>query len=64
MADKLLELAKKEYEELIKQKTELQTQVAVIDKKVKPLIAYLQAMGAIRSSKRGRKPKAAADAKA
>lgn len=59
MADKLMEMAKKEYDELTKQKTELQAQIAEIDKKVKPLTAYLQAIGAIRSSKRGRKPKEA-----
>ncbi len=62
MADKLAEMAKKEYEELSKQKTELQSQMAEIDKKIKPLTAYLQAIGAIKSSKRGRKPKAAAEA--
>lgn len=57
-------MAKKEYEESTKQKTDLQSQMAEIDKKIKPLTAYLQALGAIRSSKRGRKPKAAAEAKA
>lgn len=60
MAEKLLDLAKKEYDELTKQKTELQAQIAVIDKKIKPLTAYLQAIGALKGAKRGRKPKEAA----
>ncbi|MFH2120926.1 MAG: hypothetical protein ABIJ25_11100 [Pseudomonadota bacterium] len=59
MADKLAEMAKKEYEDLSKQKTDLQSQMAEIDKRIKPLTAYLQAIGAIKSSKRGRKPKEA-----
>ncbi len=64
MADKLLELAKKEYDDLTRQKADLQAQVAEIDKKIKPLTAYLQAIGALKGSKRGRKPKVAAEAKA
>jgi flagellar biosynthesis chaperone FliJ len=58
MADKLADMAKKEFEDLTAKKTELQSQMAEIDKKIKPLTAYLQAIGAIKSSKRGRKPKA------
>lgn len=65
MADKLNELAKKEYEELTKQRADLQGQIAEIDKKIKPLTAYLQAIGALKGGgKRGRKPKAAQEAKA
>jgi prefoldin subunit 5 len=52
-------MAKKEFEELTKQKTELQGQIAEIDKKIKPLTAYLQAIGALKGAKRGRKPKEA-----
>lgn len=63
--ENLSELAKKEYDELLKQKTDLQTQVAEIDKKIKPLTLYLQATGALKGGgKRGRKPKAAAEVKA
>ena len=61
--ENLAELAKKEYDELAKQKTDLQTQIAEVEKKIKPLTAYLQAIGALKVSKRGRKPKAAAEAK-
>ena len=57
-------LAKREYDELAKQKTDLQAQMAEIDKKIKPLTAYLQATGALKVSKRGRKPKVAAEVKA
>ena len=58
-------LAKKEFDELTKQKTELQAQIAEIDTKIKPLTAYMQATGIIKpGKKRGRKAKEAPEAKA
>lgn len=64
MVEKLTDMAKKECDDLTKQKNELQAQITAIDKKIKPLVAYLQAIGAIKRSKRGRKPKDTAEAKA
>ena len=56
-------LAKKEYDELNKQKTDLLGQVAEIDKKMKPLVAYMQAAGLVKpGKKRGRKAKGEAAA--
>jgi len=44
-------LAKARYEDLLKQKQE-------IDKELKPLQSYLQNAGVLRKAKRGRKPRA------
>lgn len=52
-------LAKKEFDELTKQKTDLQAQIAEIDKKLKPIQGYMQAAGLVKpGKKRGRKAKA------
>ncbi len=56
-------LAKKEYDELNKQKTDLQGQITEIDKKLKPLLAFMQAAGLVKpGKKRGRKAKTEAAA--
>lgn len=62
MADKIAELIKNELENLTREKAEYLKQVAEMDKKIKPLIAYLNAGKKKEGAKRGRKPKAAAEA--
>lgn len=59
MAD-LAELANKKYEELKGKREKLSKDLAEVDKELKPLEAYLKAIGAIvepEKPRRGRKPK-------
>jgi hypothetical protein len=60
MAQQFGELAKEEYEELKARKEQIMKEMTVIEKKLKPLEAYLKAAGIIsepEKPKRGRKPK-------
>lgn len=63
--ENLAELAKKEYDELTKRKTDLQSEIEDINGKVKPLELFLQASGVLvkkEASKRGPKAKSVAEA--
>ncbi len=61
-------IAKREYDELMGKRVELQKQIDEMDTKIKPLVLYLQAAGIIKpekkteGKKRGRKPKTEAAA--
>lgn len=62
----LLELAKKEYADLMKKKAELQKEIECLDKKIKPISLFLNASGekgATEGKKRGRKSKAVIEVK-
>jgi len=57
--DSLADLVKKEYDSLVDEKNELMAKAAEIDKKLEPILAFMNAgkKRAVGGQKRGRKPK-------